>query len=205
MLMDVNGLDFDKISIGVTHTHNSSDYFSDFLREDNEHVFGKEILPPVEMGDDVLYGKKAQMFLAETSCRRYNAARGTQESPAELQPHTIMQQWGFPAGRCFRGKAGDKTIMYGDCSREDFLRFEGGTDSSADMLYTFDQDGRLSGIAVNVPCPSQVFELHHFITAGLLVLYPCGHPRGARQRICVAALRRSRRSFAARSCPHQQG
>ena len=164
LLMDVNGLDFDKISIGVTHTHNSSDYFSDFLREDNEHVFGKEILPPVEMGDDVLYGKKAQMFLAERVAdvitRAWNARK-----PGGIAAAHDYAAVGFSRRPMFRGKAGDKTIMYGDCSREDFLRFEGGTDSSADMLYTFDQDGRLSGIAVNVPCPSQVFELHHFITA----------------------------------------
>ena len=33
------------------------------------------------------------------------------------------------------------------------------------MIYTFDMDRNLTGVLVDVPCPSQVFELHYFITA----------------------------------------
>ena len=55
--------------------------------------------------------------------------------------------------------------MYGDCSRPDFVRFEGTVDHGIDILYTWDIDRRLTGVLVDVPCPSQVFELHNFITA----------------------------------------
>ena len=55
--------------------------------------------------------------------------------------------------------------MYGDCSKEDFLRFEGTVDHSVNVLYTWDEEGKLTGAAVNVPCPAQVMELHYFISA----------------------------------------
>ena len=55
--------------------------------------------------------------------------------------------------------------MYGDCSDERFLRFEPGGDNAVELLYTWDMEGKLTGVAVNVPCPSQVFELHRFLTA----------------------------------------
>ncbi|MEN6340902.1 MAG: hypothetical protein ABFD03_12290, partial [Clostridiaceae bacterium] len=62
-LVRVNGLKFDQISIGVTHTHNSSDFYADFMREDNERVFGADILPKIELPDEVLTGEEAQEFL----------------------------------------------------------------------------------------------------------------------------------------------
>jgi hypothetical protein len=55
--------------------------------------------------------------------------------------------------------------MYGVCSRQDFIRFEGTVDHGIDMLYTWDADHNLTGVLVDVPCPSQVFELHSFISA----------------------------------------
>jgi hypothetical protein len=56
-------------------------------------------------------------------------------------------------------------MMYGACSRKEFLRFEGTVDHSINMLYTWDLEGGLTGILVDVPCPSQVFELHYFVSA----------------------------------------
>jgi hypothetical protein len=55
--------------------------------------------------------------------------------------------------------------MYGVCSRDNFLRFEGSVDHTIDMLYTWDQNRALTGVLVDVPCPSQVMELHNFISA----------------------------------------
>jgi hypothetical protein len=55
--------------------------------------------------------------------------------------------------------------MYGVCSRNNFLRLEGPVDHTIDMLYTWDQNRTLTGVLVDVPCPSQVMELHHFISA----------------------------------------
>ena len=63
------------------------------------------------------------------------------------------------------GSGREESGMYGACSEKNFLRFEGPTDHAIDMLYTFDENRSLTGVLVDVPCPSQVFELHYFITA----------------------------------------
>lgn len=163
-LRNLPGLCFDKISFGVTHTHNSSDFNTDFLRDDNEQAFGKDILPVIEMDDDVLRGEEARRFLLErvedVIRRAWNDRREGGVSFA--QDYAAI---GFNRRPVFSAGGANQTVMYGDCSREDFTGFENGADSSIGMLYTWDPRGNLTGIAINVPCPSQVFELHHFITA----------------------------------------
>jgi AraC-like DNA-binding protein len=55
--------------------------------------------------------------------------------------------------------------MYGDCSLDNFRHYEGTVDHSIDVLYTWNEAGELTGVAVDIPCPSQVHELHYYTTA----------------------------------------
>jgi len=48
--------------------------------------------------------------------------------------------------------------MYGESNRPDFRAFGGYEDHSVDMFFTWEPDGRLAGVALAVPCPSQVEE-----------------------------------------------
>ena len=48
--------------------------------------------------------------------------------------------------------------MYGKTAREDFAHIGGYEDHSVDMLFVWGDDGKLSGIMLAVPCPSQVDE-----------------------------------------------
>jgi hypothetical protein len=48
--------------------------------------------------------------------------------------------------------------MYGQTNREDFAWIGGYEDHSLDMLFTWDPQGALTGIALAIPCPSQVDE-----------------------------------------------
>jgi len=57
------------------------------------------------------------------------------------------------------------TEMYGDTSRPDFIGIEGPSDSSVDMLFCWDSSRRLTGIVINVPCPSQVTEAKYYVSA----------------------------------------
>lgn len=49
-------------------------------------------------------------------------------------------------------------IMYGPTNHPDFSHYEGGADHFLNALYTFDKDNKLTGMIINVPCPSQVSE-----------------------------------------------
>lgn len=51
-----------------------------------------------------------------------------------------------------------KAEMYGDTTRRDFIGMEAGEDSGVDMLFTYDLNGKKTGMLLNVACPSQVME-----------------------------------------------
>lgn len=55
--------------------------------------------------------------------------------------------------------------MYGDTNDEMFSHFEAGEDSLVNYMFTFNQDKKLTGAIINVPCPSQCSEQEFMISA----------------------------------------
>lgn len=55
--------------------------------------------------------------------------------------------------------------MYGQTARDDFRHIGGYEDHSIDMLFTWEGDGALAGMALAIPCPSQVDEHLECFTA----------------------------------------
>jgi hypothetical protein len=55
--------------------------------------------------------------------------------------------------------------MYGKTNDPAFSHVEGYEDHSLDMIFVWDPDGSLSGIILNIPCPSQVSEHTHEFSA----------------------------------------
>lgn len=51
--------------------------------------------------------------------------------------------------------------MYGEMNDPEFSHIEGGTDSSVNMLFTWDDERNLTGIVPNVACPAQI-SMHEF-------------------------------------------
>ena len=51
-------------------------------------------------------------------------------------------------------------VMYGKTNDEWFSGYEAGADHFLNLMFTFDQEQKLTGIVINVPCPSQLSE--HF-------------------------------------------
>jgi hypothetical protein len=58
-----------------------------------------------------------------------------------------------------------KSRMYGNMNDPEFSHIEGGSDSSVNALFTWDAEGGLTGVVVNVPCPSQSIEGEFAISA----------------------------------------
>ena len=54
--------------------------------------------------------------------------------------------------------AGNTGEMYGKTNRPDFQHIGGYEDHGIDMLFTWEPDGKLAGITLAIPCPSQVDE-----------------------------------------------
>ncbi len=159
-LAGVEGLDPEALSINVTHTHNASGFYSDFMRDDTASVFGADILPQLDCPNDVLEGDEAVDWLTDRLAQIVTRAWESR-MPGGLSYASDYAVVGFNRRPVF----GTESIMYGDCSRDDFRGFEGTVDHEAGMLYTWDEDCNLTGVVVNIACPSQVYELHRFITA----------------------------------------
>ncbi len=71
------------------------------------------------------------------------------------------------------------TVMYGQTNDPNFSHIEGNNDSSVNLLYTWDDQDQLTGVAINLACPSQNREQEYLISAD----YWCETRRELRGRL----------------------
>jgi hypothetical protein len=129
----------DSVIMLATHTHAS------FVTEDGFYTHpGGDVMTPGECSTWV--AEKAAEAAVEAWERR---APGVAESAFG---HAVV---GHNRRSCY---ADGRAVMYGKTNDPDFMMIEGAEDSSLDMLFTWDTSGRLLGVALAVPCPSQVDE-----------------------------------------------
>lgn len=86
------------------------------------------------------------------------------------KPGGIANAFGFArVGHCRRAVYSDGTAeMYGDTGRDDFIGMEGGEDSGVDLLFTFDENKKATGVILNLACPSQVMEATYKISSDFI-------------------------------------
>ena len=60
---------------------------------------------------------------------------------------------------------GGQATMYGNTDTPDFSHIEGCEDHGVNVMATYDQGGVLTGLVLNVPCPSQVTEGEYTLSA----------------------------------------
>jgi hypothetical protein len=82
-------------------------------------------------------------------------------------PHTIASAFGHAVvGHNRRAAYADGTSqMYGRTNRPDFECVEGYEDHSFDAIFAWDAKGKLRGLLLDIPCPSQVDEGLEVISA----------------------------------------
>jgi hypothetical protein len=69
-------------------------------------------------------------------------------------------------GHCRRAVyAGGSAEMYGITNREDFVGMESGEDSGVDLLFSFDESRKPTGVILNLACPAQVMESTYSISS----------------------------------------
>jgi hypothetical protein len=69
-------------------------------------------------------------------------------------------------GHCRRAVyAGGSSEMYGITNREDFVGMESGEDSGVDLLFSFDESRKPTGVILNLACPAQVMESTYSISS----------------------------------------
>ncbi|HDP35104.1 MAG TPA: hypothetical protein ENN29_08355 [Candidatus Hydrogenedentes bacterium] len=133
--------DFDtrKLFINATHTHTGPTLAKGVYKDPDPGVMGpREYVP----------------FFCE------RVAEAAIQGWANKHPATLSRAVGHAAvGFCRIAVYADgSSQMYGKSDRPDFVGLEGGHDHGLELLFLWDAAEQLSGIAINIACPSQVVE-----------------------------------------------
>ncbi len=150
-------IDRTKIIINATHTHTAPEVGSDLFR----------VSPGLELKD--FYGielpcMSIKQYIDFASGKIAEAVRNAWE---KRSPGGISYGLGFAVvGHNRRISYYDgSSAMYGKTDDQNFSHVEGYEDHSINLLTTSDRMGNLTGIIVNVACPSQVDEHLFLISA----------------------------------------
>jgi hypothetical protein len=139
------GLDTRKLLLNATHTHTAPE-----MREGN-----------YEIPEGVMKPSEYLEFLAEkvsgAVVEAWKARRPAGVSWALA--HAVV---GYNRRASF---AGGRAVMYAKIERPEFLGFEGYEDHALELLFFWTPQRKLTGIGVNIACPSQVLEHQHYISA----------------------------------------
>jgi hypothetical protein len=136
----------EKVFISATHTHTAPTTLEGVWEDQ-----GPEVMRPREY---------AAFFVERTAACVADAWRG--RTPGALSwgcGHAVV---GYNRRQVKRDGA---SRMYGDTSTDDFVHIEGYEDHGVDMLFTYDTERQLTGMVVNLACPSQVTEGARFLSA----------------------------------------
>ena len=159
----------DKVILNAIHTHTSigyagrSDCFTSSLKSLNELLpDGKKYVPLVENSTpDVFKGEPATEFLVE------RIVKALTEAWEKRSYGAYACAFGRAAvGLCRRVCYDDGSAkMWGDSNSANFTELESGNDSGIEMLFTYDENKKLTGVIANVACPAQVLEHQSFISS----------------------------------------
>ncbi len=141
-------LDLTKIMLNATHTHTAPAVKRGSYDEpDNEPDF----MNPDEY--KTLLVKKLADVVVDAWEKR--------------QPGAVARGFGYAVvGRCRRVLYADGSAkMYGDTLNEDFAGMESCDDHAVNALFTYNETGKLSGMIINVACPSQCDESLKLLSA----------------------------------------
>ena len=168
-LPDNCGFDKNKLILSAIHTHTSigyaglTDMFSSALNNLDEfkpdHI---KYVPKVhDDSADIIRGEEAVQFLAE------RIARAACEAWAKRREGSYSCGFGRAAvGMCRRVCYDDGSArMWGNSNMANFTELESGGDSGIEMMFTYDEGKKLTGVIANVACPAQVLEHQSFISS----------------------------------------
>jgi hypothetical protein len=142
----VEGLDLRKIVLNATHTHTGP-----VTGEKWYEVTEEGVMKPAEYVE-FLVGRLAE---------------AVEEAWKKRAPGGVNWGLGYATVGFNRRMvyADGRAAMYGANNRPDFRNVEGYQDSAVETLFFWDAEKKLTGVAVNVPCPSQVVEHANYISS----------------------------------------
>ena len=171
-LAGVDGLNVDNVIIHATHSHTSVGYgkkrrtnlsiaLDVLARILNSEQKSEEPKKTAAKDRGIMEGDKALFFLAD------RISLSVKTAWSNLKPAYYVNEFGRAAvGMNRRVCYSDGSAkMWGDTNTATFTELEGGNDSGMELLYVYDEEKKLTGIVVNIACPSQVVEQRSFISS----------------------------------------
>jgi acetyl esterase/lipase len=147
------GIDPAKIVLNATHTHTAP------VLEGDWYEVPAGIMTPAE------YRGFAAERIAAAVIAAWNARRPAATSWA-LAHATVAHNRRVVALDPATGlPAAGATKMYGDAATPGFDSIEGGADTAVSLVFLWSPAGALSGVIVNIPCPSQETEKLELLSA----------------------------------------
>ncbi|HOJ10395.1 MAG TPA: hypothetical protein PK733_07365 [Clostridiales bacterium] len=152
-------INVNKVFIFATHTHTGPVYgksddttsCSVFTINDKNSSSGENIITAAECFE----------FLVDKICEAIEEA-WSNRTPGNISSAMERAEIGFCRMVMYRD---GRSIMYGDTNTADFEGLLGSSDSAIEMLFFWNVVKELTGIVINVSCPSQVVEHMSFISA----------------------------------------
>jgi hypothetical protein len=143
--------DFDasRLVVSATHTHSAPAAYDPFLWWKHDPTF--------------LVVKEFRPILLEAL-----VSAAVQAWEARADSHIGAASGLASVGHCRRPLYQDgSSEMYGATNRPDFIGMEAGQDDTVGVLGVWTGKGELTGLVVNVACPSQVMEATYVVTADM--------------------------------------
>lgn len=155
---DLPALNAKQVFLNATHTHTGPEVR---LQSDNMTTYGGNV--PIRFGID----------LGTQSAEDYQAiaARRIADAVVAAWKGRTLSGLGFGLGHATVGYNrricyyNGETKMYGNPNTPEFSHVEAGSETSINLLYVWDRAGKLTGVVVNIACPSQVSEQEYQISA----------------------------------------
>ena len=158
----------EKILLNVTHTHTGPGFHKTNVTGKDGELKGDVPIPTsMEIMDGLEYRKFMVDKIASAVCEGWEKrSRGAiaygygyavvAHSRRSLYMDDVSKRPGA-VNNSTHGVNGH-AVMYGNTADSKFSGYEGGADSFTNILFTFDEKKKLTGVLVNVPCPSQNSE-----------------------------------------------
>jgi len=138
------GFDADKLFLNATHTHTAPGFADDDFGTLYDVTDDPGVMKASEYGE--FFVRRITQVAAEAWQGRKPGGMSWALGHAVVGTNR--------RARYFDGSA----IMYGDTNRDDFAGLEGYEDHAVEMLFFWDEAGKLTGTVINIACPAQETE-----------------------------------------------
>lgn len=169
------GLDPEKVIISAIHTHNGYAVGDGKNSEENAGFtasWRKLLLNSLKPGQkyiesaNIANNPEISTIEENLIIASNGIARAVREAWSRRAPAYFANGFERAAiGMCRRVDYSDNTAqMWGNANTAVFTELEGGSDTGVELLYTYDENKKLTGVAVNIACPAQCVQHRLFVS-----------------------------------------